>query len=51
VNPPLALSNDTDGHIVAESTDKKRAIGWAAETNGATENMGEIFVNPHYTSL
>jgi hypothetical protein len=51
VNPPQPLSNDTDGHIVAETADKKRAIGFAAETNGATENMGEIFVNPHYTSL
>jgi hypothetical protein len=51
VNPPQPLSNDTDGHIVAETADKKRAIGFATETNGATENMGEIFVNPHYTSL
>jgi hypothetical protein len=51
VNPPQPLSNDTDGHIVAETADKKRAIGWAMETNGATENYGEMFVFPHYTSL
>ena len=51
VNPPQPVTNDTDGHIVAETADKKRAIGWALAVNGATENYGEVFVIPHYTSL
>ena len=45
------VSNDADGHIIAESTDKKKSIGWSMATNGATENYGEIMVNPGDTSL
>ena len=51
LDQPQFLSNDGDGHIVAETADKKRAIGFAAEDNGATENYAEIFVNPQTTSL
>ncbi len=45
------VSNDADGHIIAETTDKKRSIGEAMATNGATENFGEILVNCGDTSL
>lgn len=50
VNPPLWVSNDADGHIVAEAADKKRALGETMCVNGATENMGEVFVRPFTTS-
>ena len=45
------VSNDADGHIVAETVDKKKSIGRAMATNGATENYGEMFVDPQLTSL
>ena len=51
VNPPQAVCNDTDGSVIADTTDKHRVLGWAMVSNGATSNYGEIFVMPHYTSL
>jgi hypothetical protein len=45
VNPTQAVANDSDGHIVADTTDKHRIGGFARESNGATENFGEIFIN------
>jgi hypothetical protein len=44
------ISNDADAHIVAETADKKKALGRSMATNGATENYGEMFVNPGDTS-
>ena len=45
------ISNDADAHVVAETVDKKRAIGQSMATNGATENFGEVFVHMNDTSL
>lgn len=51
VNPPQAVANDTDGHIVADTTDKHRILGFALEANAAAENYGEIFVNPGFNAV
>jgi hypothetical protein len=50
VSPPQAIANDADGHIVADTTDKHRILGFAVEENGATENFGEIDVNPGFNA-
>ena len=47
LDPPLNLANDADGHVIADTTNAHRCIGWAMEDNGATENYGEIFVLVH----
>lgn len=50
VNPGAMLANDSDGHIVADTTDKHKLIGRALGTNAAAENYGQIFVNVGYNA-
>lgn len=50
VDPPQHVANDADGHVVADATDQHPCIGYAMDSNGATENFGMVFVNPHDSS-
>lgn len=51
VNPPQNVANDADGHVIADTTNLHRCIGYAMDSNGATENFGMVFVNLHDNSL